>query len=247
MVKALITFEGVGHVLLPGFDVAEVSRRHIREIFLRQFSPWRVVQRGAAGRPGSRRRAAQGAAARHRRPAGAREDDAAPRRIRWPGSAERCSPASASWRAPSSWRSAVPGRSGPRCSPWPRCSPCDGRGAWHSQSPPRPRIPRPPTIRSTRNSAAAGARGAGADLRALLPLPVIGAERIPTGARHPRREPQRQRLPARRDRARRGALAARRVAAAGSSARCTRPSCRWSGGCAPSGSTTSGGAAAAWT
>ena len=30
MVKALITFEGVGHVLLPGFDVAEVSRRFPR-------------------------------------------------------------------------------------------------------------------------------------------------------------------------------------------------------------------------
>jgi ubiquinone biosynthesis protein len=51
MVKALITFEGVGHVLLPGFDVAEVSRRHIREIFLLQFSPWRVLQEELRGAP----------------------------------------------------------------------------------------------------------------------------------------------------------------------------------------------------
>jgi ubiquinone biosynthesis protein len=51
MVKALITFEGVGHVLLPGFDVAEVSRRHIREIFLRQFSPWHVLQQELRGVP----------------------------------------------------------------------------------------------------------------------------------------------------------------------------------------------------
>ena len=44
MVKALITFEGVGHTILPGVDIAAVSRRHIRMVFLRQFSPWRVVQ-----------------------------------------------------------------------------------------------------------------------------------------------------------------------------------------------------------
>jgi len=44
MVKALITFEGVGHVLLPGFNVAEVSRRHIRAIFVGQFSPLRLLQ-----------------------------------------------------------------------------------------------------------------------------------------------------------------------------------------------------------
>ena len=44
MVKALITFEGVGHVLLPGIDVAKVSRTHIRRIFLDQFNPIRVVR-----------------------------------------------------------------------------------------------------------------------------------------------------------------------------------------------------------
>ena len=51
MVKALVTFEGVGHMLLPGFDVAEVSRRYIREIFLAQFSPLRLVQEELRGAP----------------------------------------------------------------------------------------------------------------------------------------------------------------------------------------------------
>ncbi|HTO73621.1 MAG TPA: hypothetical protein VMJ30_07375, partial [Gemmatimonadales bacterium] len=44
MVKALITFEGVGQALLPGFNVAEVSVRHVRSIFLQQFNPIRFAQ-----------------------------------------------------------------------------------------------------------------------------------------------------------------------------------------------------------
>ncbi len=51
MVKALVTFEGVGHVLLPDFDVAEVSRRHIRRVFLEQFSPLRFAHEGLRGAP----------------------------------------------------------------------------------------------------------------------------------------------------------------------------------------------------
>ncbi|HWA56789.1 MAG TPA: AarF/UbiB family protein, partial [Gemmatimonadales bacterium] len=51
MVKALVTFEGVGHVLLPGFDVAEVSKRHIRTLFLHQFSPLRLIAEGMRGAP----------------------------------------------------------------------------------------------------------------------------------------------------------------------------------------------------
>lgn len=51
MVKALVTFEGVGHVLLPDFDVADVSRRHMRRVFLEQFSPLRVVREGLRGTP----------------------------------------------------------------------------------------------------------------------------------------------------------------------------------------------------
>jgi ubiquinone biosynthesis protein len=51
MVKALVTFEGVGNVLLPGFDVAEVSRRHIRTLFIEQFSPLRLISEGMRGLP----------------------------------------------------------------------------------------------------------------------------------------------------------------------------------------------------
>lgn len=51
MVKALVTFEGVGHVLVPDFDVAEVSRRHIRSVFLEQFSPIRIMKEELRGAP----------------------------------------------------------------------------------------------------------------------------------------------------------------------------------------------------
>jgi ubiquinone biosynthesis protein len=51
MVKALVTYEGAGHLLLPGFDVAEVSRRHIRAVFVQQFSPVRLVQDALRGAP----------------------------------------------------------------------------------------------------------------------------------------------------------------------------------------------------
>ncbi|HEY7683170.1 MAG TPA: AarF/UbiB family protein [Gemmatimonadales bacterium] len=51
MVKALVTFEGVGHVLLPGFDVAEVSKKHIRSLFIHQFSPVRLLAESMRGAP----------------------------------------------------------------------------------------------------------------------------------------------------------------------------------------------------
>lgn len=51
MVKALVTFEGVGHILEPGFDVAEVSQTHIRRIFIHQFSPVRIVRDSLRGAP----------------------------------------------------------------------------------------------------------------------------------------------------------------------------------------------------
>jgi ubiquinone biosynthesis protein len=44
MVKALITFEGVGNVLLPGIDIAAVSREQVRRIFLEQFNPLRILR-----------------------------------------------------------------------------------------------------------------------------------------------------------------------------------------------------------
>ncbi len=51
MVKAIVTFEGVGHLLKPGFDVAGVSRHHINQLFLQQFSPLRLAREGLRGAP----------------------------------------------------------------------------------------------------------------------------------------------------------------------------------------------------
>ena len=50
MVKALVTYEGVGYILDPDFNVAEVSVRHVGRIFRQEYSPtrlWREVQRVA--------------------------------------------------------------------------------------------------------------------------------------------------------------------------------------------------------
>jgi ubiquinone biosynthesis protein len=44
MVKALVTFEGVGQILKADFDVAQVSERHITRIFIAQFNPMRIVR-----------------------------------------------------------------------------------------------------------------------------------------------------------------------------------------------------------
>ncbi len=51
MVKALVTFEGVGQILNPGFDVKEVSQKHVNAIFLDQFSPFRLAKEGIRGAP----------------------------------------------------------------------------------------------------------------------------------------------------------------------------------------------------
>jgi ubiquinone biosynthesis protein len=51
MVKALVTFEGVGQILNPGFDVKEVSQKHVNAIFMEQFSPLRLAKEGMRGAP----------------------------------------------------------------------------------------------------------------------------------------------------------------------------------------------------
>jgi ubiquinone biosynthesis protein len=51
MVKALVTFEGVGQLLKPAFDVKTVSQKHVNEIFLAQFSPLRIARDGLRGAP----------------------------------------------------------------------------------------------------------------------------------------------------------------------------------------------------
>jgi len=51
MVKAMVTFEAVGNLLQPGFEVAEVSKPYITQIFINQFSPVRIAQETMRGAP----------------------------------------------------------------------------------------------------------------------------------------------------------------------------------------------------
>ena len=51
MTKALITFEGVGQTLMPGFDVAKVSQKHVNKLFFGQFNPVALVKESFRGAP----------------------------------------------------------------------------------------------------------------------------------------------------------------------------------------------------
>ncbi|MFN3597596.1 MAG: ABC1 kinase family protein [Rubricoccaceae bacterium] len=51
MTKALITFEGVGQTLLPGFDVAKVSQKHVNKLFFSQFNPVALARESLRGAP----------------------------------------------------------------------------------------------------------------------------------------------------------------------------------------------------
>ncbi|HEX9952451.1 MAG TPA: AarF/UbiB family protein [Rubricoccaceae bacterium] len=51
MTKALVTFEGVGQSLMPGFDVAQVSQKHVNKLFLSQFNPLALVKESFRGAP----------------------------------------------------------------------------------------------------------------------------------------------------------------------------------------------------
>lgn len=51
MVKALVTFEGVGQILKPGLDVAAVSQAHANRIFLDQFSPMHLARQVVRSAP----------------------------------------------------------------------------------------------------------------------------------------------------------------------------------------------------
>ena len=46
MVKALVTYEGVGYLLDPDFNVAEVSERFVGRIFRQEYSPARLFREG---------------------------------------------------------------------------------------------------------------------------------------------------------------------------------------------------------
>jgi ubiquinone biosynthesis protein len=46
MVKALVTYEGVGYLLDENFNVVEVTQRHVRRIFRHRFSPRHLIREG---------------------------------------------------------------------------------------------------------------------------------------------------------------------------------------------------------
>jgi len=46
MVKGLVTYEGVGYLLNPDFNVAEVSERFVGRIFRQEYSPARLLKEG---------------------------------------------------------------------------------------------------------------------------------------------------------------------------------------------------------
>lgn len=43
MIRAIVTFEAVGHMLVPDFDVAAVSKHHVRTLMLQRFGPLRLA------------------------------------------------------------------------------------------------------------------------------------------------------------------------------------------------------------
>ncbi|MDY7095057.1 MAG: AarF/UbiB family protein [Acidobacteriota bacterium] len=51
MVKALVTFEGVGRRLLPDFDIVGLTRHHVRQVFLAQFHPQRLLHQVTRSAP----------------------------------------------------------------------------------------------------------------------------------------------------------------------------------------------------
>lgn len=44
MVKAIVTFEGVGNVIVPGLDIAKVSKKHIRKLVLSEVNPIELIK-----------------------------------------------------------------------------------------------------------------------------------------------------------------------------------------------------------
>lgn len=51
MVKAMVTFEGVGNVIKPDLDVAEISRRHIRRLLIREVKPRELIKASLQNAP----------------------------------------------------------------------------------------------------------------------------------------------------------------------------------------------------
>jgi ubiquinone biosynthesis protein len=51
MVKAIVTFEAVGRLLLPDFDVSQLSKKHTNRILLERFGPLRLAQESLTALP----------------------------------------------------------------------------------------------------------------------------------------------------------------------------------------------------
>ncbi len=51
MVKALVTYEGMGTLVDPAFNPLEVARPHVLQVFREQISPWRLVREGIRSAP----------------------------------------------------------------------------------------------------------------------------------------------------------------------------------------------------
>jgi len=51
MVKAIITFEAVGHILQPGLDVAALSRRYVTQVLIERLGPLHLAHEGLTGLP----------------------------------------------------------------------------------------------------------------------------------------------------------------------------------------------------
>lgn len=44
MVKALVTVEGVGNVIVPGIDIVQASRQHMRRLLMQEFNPAKILR-----------------------------------------------------------------------------------------------------------------------------------------------------------------------------------------------------------
>ncbi len=51
MVKALVTYEGMGTLIDPDFDSIEVARPHVIRVVREQVNPWRLLREGIRGAP----------------------------------------------------------------------------------------------------------------------------------------------------------------------------------------------------
>jgi ubiquinone biosynthesis protein len=44
IVKALVTVEGVGNVIVPGIDIVAASRNHVQRLLLEEFNPAKIIR-----------------------------------------------------------------------------------------------------------------------------------------------------------------------------------------------------------